>query len=321
MLDLDNTVYDWVAYFAPALRGMCRKLSEMTGIASDTFLEELKAVFKRHGTVEYSFALQELPCLIARNPGVTGVELVAKYRSAIDVFQHRRRLLLRPYPGVREGLALLHEGRYVVVGVTDGRRFQAENRLRQLHLDRVFDALCCVPDHAVPDAETVAAIRREREDYYKSQLRTVILLPHGLRKPSPDVLDFVVGSLEADRDACLYVGDSLARDIAMAQRAGIYDCWAAYGAKVSSLDFGLLVRVTDWPESAVLEAINPSPARLGVFPSFTARSFEDVVGIALTEPGRRPARHPGRLARADSGRSEVGPTMPSLGHEQDADGE
>lgn len=308
-LDLDNTLYDWVAYFAPALRGMCRSLSELTGISSNTLFEELKAVFKKHGTVEYSFALQELPSLIALHPNESGPELVARYRAAIDVFQHRRRAYLRPYPGVRGGIEILHQAGYKVFGVTDSRRFQAENRLRQLRLDRVLDGLCCVPDHTVPDADTISAIRRKSADYYKSELRNIVSLPQGLRKPSPGVLDFVVSALKVEYDLSIYIGDSLTKDVAMAQQAGVYDCWAEYGAKVSPVDFATLVRVTDWNSRAVKDALDPSPGRVKVFPSYTATSFDDVVALALMDPAERPRRHAAPFQARQMSLFEIGPVL------------
>ena len=73
------------------------------GFLSATLYGEFKAVFAAHGTVEYSFALQELPSVKALHPGDSSAELVERYRAVIDVFQHRRRAFLRPYPGVREG--------------------------------------------------------------------------------------------------------------------------------------------------------------------------------------------------------------------------
>lgn len=308
-LDLDNTLYDWVAYFGPALRGMCRSLSEMTGISSNTLFEELKAVFGKHGTVEYSFALQEIPSLIAMHPGESAADLVARYRRAIDVFQHRRRAYLRPYAGVRGGLEILRQSGYMVFGVTDSRQFQAENRLRQLRLDRLFDGLCCVPDHAVPDADTVAAIRRKSADHYKSSLQTVITLPPGLRKPSPGVLDFVVSALKVEYESCIYVGDSLAKDVAMAQRAGIYDCWAQYGTRVSPLDFATVVRVTNWTPRAVKDALDPSPERMKIFPSYVATSFDDVVMLALMRPSERPPQHTNEQSPRQLSLLEIGPAL------------
>lgn len=309
LLDLDNTLYDWVAYFAPALRGMCRTLSEMTGVASSILFDEYKAVFKVHGTIEYSFALQELPSLLARHPSDSAAELVARYRPVVDVFQHRRRAFLRPYPGVLNGLAMLRGAGFQVFGVTDSRRFQAENRLRQLGIDRLIDGLFSVSDHWVPDAETVAIIRRQPSEYYTSHIERISLLPAGLRKPAPEVLQFVQRSLNLEAEACMYVGDSLAKDIAMAQLAGVYDCWAEYGSRVSPVDFSALVRVTDWPNAAVQEALHPSPERLGIFPSFVATSFDAVVALALTPPAERPPRQAFRGRPTQLSLFEVGPAM------------
>jgi FMN phosphatase YigB (HAD superfamily) len=310
LLDLDNTLYDWVSYFAPALRGMCHALSEATGLPSSVLFDELKIVFKAHGTVEYTFALQELPSLRRLHPRDTSAALVARYRPVIEVFQHRRRAYLRPYPGVIAGISVLHEAGFEIFGVTDSRRFQAESRLRQLKLDQMLSGLCCVQDHLVPDADTVAAIRRQAPEHYKSALQHVILLPQGLRKPLPGVLDYVVSSLRIAYDSCLYVGDSLAKDVAMAQAAGIYDCWAAYGTRVSPLDFATLVRVTDWPSKAVRDAVAPSPERLHIFPSFVAESFDSIVSFAVTEPAERPPR---QTPLADRPRQlsllELGPTL------------
>ena len=308
-LDLDNTLYDWVAYFAPALRGMCRCLSEMTGIPSNTIFQELKIVFSKHGTVEYSFALQEIPSLVSMHEGQSASDLVTKYRRAIDVFQHRRRFYLRPYIGVKKGIETLRQAGYSIFGVTESRQFQAENRLRQLRLDLLIDGLCCVPDHAVPDIDTVAAIRRKPAEHYKSALRTIIPLPPGLRKPSPGVLDFIVSALRVDYELCIYAGDSLTKDVAMAQCAGIYDCWAEYGTHVSPLDFATIVRVTNWTGRAVKDAVEPSPSRTKIFPSYIAMSFDDLVALALLKPEERPPQH----ARAHLPRQlsllEIGPTL------------
>ena len=305
-----------VAYFAPALRGMCRALSEMSGLPVATIWSEFKAVFARHGSIEYSFALQELPSVLAMHPGVPAAELVRQYRPVIDVFQHRRRMFLRPYPGVQEGIESLHQAGYEIFGVTDSRRFQAQNRLKQLRLDQQLDGLCCVADHAVPDAETISAIRLHPDDHYTTRLSNVIVLPDGLRKPSPGVIDYVVSSLNIECSACIYVGDSLSKDVAMAQRAGVYDCWASYGANVSPLDFATLVRVTDWSRSAVDDAMNPSPERLGIFPSYTANSFDEVVSLALMEPGERPSRRSQREPWRQMSLFEIGPKLAKWGRQE-----
>jgi hypothetical protein len=95
----------------------------------------------------------------------------------------------------------------------------------------------------------------------------------------------------------------------MAQRAGIYDCWAEYGTRVSALDFATIVRVTNWTPRAVRDAIDPSPMRMKIFPSYTANSFDDLVALALQTPRERPRQHVKRYAARQLSLLEIGPAL------------
>jgi FMN phosphatase YigB (HAD superfamily) len=58
---------------------------------------------------------------------------------------------------------------------------------------------------------------------------------------------------EIDIEPCdaIYVGDSLMKDIAMAQDANITDAFAAYGAAQHREQYELLKKVTHWTEADV----------------------------------------------------------------------
>jgi hypothetical protein len=64
---------------------------------------------------------------------------------------------------------------------------------------------------------------------------------------------------------------------------GVYDCWAAYGTQYSVVDMASLVRVTHWSPAAVASAVDATPDSIGIQPSYTAYSFEDVVKL-VTKP-------------------------------------
>ena len=298
LLDVDNTLYDWIGFFGPALRGMCSRLSELSGIAVSTLYTDFRRVFRKHGTVEYSFALQELQSLNKLHPTVHGSDLVDLYLDAVKVFQFRRRAHLRTYPGVREGLSQLRKAGLRIYAVTDANRFQIIMRLRQLRLDQLLDGVCSVQDHQTVDERELARIRRDPGREYGAAIGRDLVLPVGLRKPNPDVLRWLLQELDVRPTEVVYVGDSLAKDIRMAQESEVYDCWAAYGIRFSSVDMHTLIRVTDWPPEAVQAALSATPQSLGIFPSCTARSFEDVVKIATTSHMYRPPR--GRWRRASS---------------------
>lgn len=278
IFDLDNTLYDWLRYFAPAFRGLCASLAEQSGVPRRELEAEFRTIFDAHGSVEYSFAVQKLPSLLRLHPELHGAELVNRYWSAIELFQHRRRAQLRLYPGVEKGLASLGASRIQRVALTDGHAHHAQMRVRQLGLDRgLLDYVIARPNH--PNDGDLSQIRRYEEDRYRANV-VPLPTPDGLRKPNPELLLWVLDMFKASPAEALVVGDNLVRDVSMAQGAGIADCWAAYGVKYSPIDLCSLLSVTNWPEEAVQLVIHPEPSAVGVNPTFIAHDFADVVRFA-----------------------------------------
>jgi FMN phosphatase YigB (HAD superfamily) len=304
LLDVDNTLYDWLAFFGPAMRQLCSRLSELSGCTVPELYDEFRAVFSERGTVEYTFALQELPALQRKHPDLDGHAIYLRYLSAVDEFQRARRKYLRLYPGVEQGIQTLREAGVVLVAVSDAHRYQLVARLKQLRIQQYFAAVCCVPDHPIPEGTDIRVIRRFEESRYSAQVEA-LLLPSGVRKPSPRVLESVISALNIEPDDAVYVGDSLAKDIAMAKAAGIYDCWAAYGAKFSYVDMETLLRVTHWSTASVA-ALRKSPQDLGILPSAAAKSFAEVVAVVLTEKAHRRARVPSGLTAVQPSLFELG---------------
>jgi len=281
IVDLDNTLYDWLTYFGPAMRGLCTRLAELSGCPTEVLYQEFRDVFSRHGSVEYSFALQELPSLNKLHPNLSRSEIVNRYRGAIDIYQSRRRKYLQLYEGVAEGLQELRSLGITVFALSDAQRFHVVNRLKQLRIADLLDGICCVADHE-HDPDEVKEIRRFAAERYEAKLERELILPEGLRKPDRRVLDWLLEQLDMNPTEALYVGDSLIKDIPMAKAAGVYDCWAIYGTHYSIVDMATLVRVTNWPPAAVAAAIDATPDGVGIRPSHIAYSFADVVNLVTT---------------------------------------
>lgn len=282
IVDLDNTLYDWLTYFGPAMRGLCSRLSELSGCPTQVLYQEFRDVFSRHGSVEYSFALQELPSLRRLHPNLSGPEIVNRYRGAIDIYQSRRRKYLQLYEGVARGLHELRSLGVTIFALSDAQRFHVVNRLKQLRVVDLLNGICCVADHE-QDPDEVNKIRRFPAERYDTKLERELILPAGLRKPDKRVLDWLLEQLDVSPAEAVYVGDSLIKDIPMAKAAGVYDCWAIYGTHYSVVDMATLVRVTDWPPAAVAAAIDATPDGVGIRPSYIAHSFADVVKL-VTKP-------------------------------------
>lgn len=57
--DLDNTLYDWVAYFVPSFYAMAAKVVELLGCDREKLLDDFREVHQRHHDSEQPFALLE----------------------------------------------------------------------------------------------------------------------------------------------------------------------------------------------------------------------------------------------------------------------
>jgi FMN phosphatase YigB (HAD superfamily) len=53
--------------------------------------------------------------------------------------------------------------------------------------------------------------------------------PKDSKKPDVAVLNAIIEDLKLEKELCVYVGDSVNKDITMAIDCGISDVWAEYG--------------------------------------------------------------------------------------------
>jgi phosphoglycolate phosphatase-like HAD superfamily hydrolase len=242
--DLDNTLFDWVEFWYASFKAMLDKLVEESGISEETLVTEFKKVHEKYGTSEYAFSIEELPSLQANFPGQ---DLTKKFDNAIHAFRLARKANLRLYPTVLETLEVLKDKACLIVGYTESMSFYTNYRIRKLGLDRILDYVYSPPDHDLPRG----FVRGYPEERY--QLRRTIPrnIPKGEFKPNPKVLLDIIKGIGAAREETIYVGDSLMKDVLMAQRAVVTDVWARYGLAQNREQYELLRRVTHWTASDV----------------------------------------------------------------------
>jgi predicted HAD superfamily phosphohydrolase YqeG len=99
-------------------------------------------------------------------------------------------------------------------------------------------------------------------------------------KPNPAVLAEICTAEAVAHDDAVYIGDSVARDVLMAKRAGVFAVWAAYGAEHSPAMYDALVRISHWtPQEVERERQLRNEAR-AFSPDFIARrEFSEVLGV------------------------------------------
>ena len=157
---------------------------------------------------------------------------------------------MRLYPDVMSTLQILNRNGVILVAYTESMSFYSNYRFRKLELDQVFDFLYSPPDHALPH-EDVANIRKYPVENYVLKKTVHKFTPEGEKKPNPHILLSILENIGVKPDEAVYVGDSLMKDVAMAQHAGVLDVLAAYGAAQHREQYELLKKVTHWSRADV----------------------------------------------------------------------
>lgn len=275
VLDLDNTLYDWVGYYVPAFRAMLAELSRITGLPENELKASFQRVHQRHGTSEYAFAIEELDVLQEVDQDLSIPERLEKYATAINAFRAVRAERMSLYPGAAEVLGALHREDRQLVAYTDAMMFYATRRLKQLGIEKYFSGLVAPRDHGLPPGVRPEWVRSsDDETKYRPLIPHVEALEPGLAKPNPEILLEIVRDFETRPERSVYVGDSLHRDVYMAQLAGVHDIYASYGRSYPREYFTELVEITHWTDEDV--ARERDLHRISVEPSQVIDSIREL---------------------------------------------
>jgi FMN phosphatase YigB (HAD superfamily) len=263
IVDLDNTVYDWLAAFVPAFYAMVDVAAPLLDVTKEQLLDDLQVIHRLHGDSEHPFALLETEAVRKAFPGKEQSEIVAILDPAFHAFNHLRKQNLKLYDGVRDSLERLSHIGLPVIAYTDARVVNSLFRLSRLDITSLFTRLYA-PAHKAKGLDQV-----DRTDFVR-------LLPPGDRKPNPRTLVDICTEFSVNPTSTVYVGDSLVRDIYMAKRAGVHSAWAKFGTLYDKELWPLLVRVTHWTEDDVeREHVLREQAR-GIEPDCVLRRFTDI---------------------------------------------
>lgn len=244
--DLDNTLYDWVGFFAKAFRAMVDEAVVLLNVDREQLLDDLQAVHQRYHDSERAWSLAETHAAHERWPGTTLDQRKEKLNDAFHAFNRVRKQHLQLYPGVEGTLAAIARRGVPIVAHTEASAINALNRIQRLNLGglltRVYAKEC---GRIVESADT-----------------TIVPVPREIHKPDPRILYEVCREFGVSPESALYVGDSLSRDVGMARQIGMHAAWAAYGTRHAPEDWSTLVRVTHWTREDV-ERVKQTEAQLG----------------------------------------------------------
>jgi len=250
IFDLDNTLYNWVDFFAPCFRGMVHALARETGLSEETLYTEFKAVYFKRGSLEWAFSVQELPSL----QNVELEELRDYIRVAKGVFKRVREVNLQAYPRAKETLQRLRDEGYKIVAATNSPKYHAQRRLQELKIDRFFDLLIAWEGYEIPDDIPLVDefTTSETSNPYSGPLADRSLtVPEHLLKPNVEMYKLVCQQEGFCSDNSWVIGDSIRKDLEPGLSLGLNAIWAKYGTHFEEKNWETLLRITHWDPAKI----------------------------------------------------------------------
>jgi FMN phosphatase YigB (HAD superfamily) len=276
--DLDNTLYDWVTYFATAFGAMVDETLDVVPVGREHLLGEFKAVHQTYGDSEVPFALLELPSVQAHFRTSDRVRLREQLAAPLAAFNRVREATLKLYPGVLETLEELSRAGWKIVGYTEASWINAARRLGALSLLPYFSHVYVSAHRYQPHPNP--------EKQSEMPPNFISVAPQD-RKPNPHILIEVCREEDVSPSDAWYVGDSRTRDVPMAKAAGVVAVWARYGCGYDRALWQTLVRVTHWTERDL--AVEQERAAMpSVKPDYIIDRFDELLDVTCV---RRAAAH------------------------------
>lgn len=262
--DLDNTVYDWYAAFIPAFYAMVESAVEILACDREQLLDEFKAVHVVRHNVEHPFSLLETPTYKRFAADLGSDAARTKIDPAFYAFNKVRKANLTLFPTVGNVFSELRAAGVTLVAFTDSSYHAVLWRLEKLEISQFFAHVYC---------------RARPADGSQSEMATptvnVIELPAHEAKPDPRIIWDIAERESVALDEMIYVGDSLAKDILMAKRAGCASVWARYGSSVAAENYSRLIRISHWDSSAIERELATRKEADQVKPDFVCNTALD----------------------------------------------
>ncbi|MBA3577207.1 MAG: HAD-IA family hydrolase [Sphingomonas sp.] len=276
--DFDNTLYDWVGYFVPSFYEMVDVAAEILGCDRDTLLSDFRRVHQAHGDSEHPFSLLETETVLRAFPNKDRAYVAEALDEAFHAFNRARKKHLRLYDGVLATLKVLDGCGIRIIGHTEARPLAVRDRLNRLGLSEFFPRVYCRERALVHQA-----VRKEE----RTEGPELIELSHHQQKPSPTVLLEICEREGIAAESAVYVGDSLFKDISMANAARVFAVWVKFGANVDPKFYANLVAISHWSDDDVEHARKFAHSERPAHPDFILESsfaeiqrvFEDSIGV------------------------------------------
>jgi phosphoglycolate phosphatase len=244
----------------------------ISGVNYDDLVDSLHLKNQKLGTIEHPFALIDTEIICDRYAAYSREERIDLFMPAFRAFDRERRRRLSLYPGAEDLLNYCKSFGVRVIALSEAHVPAVHSRLELLDVEKFFRIIYCVRPRGFEKEGRFDRIKRKLDSQYR-------LIDFGLKKPDPMFISSVMREQSLRRSNAIYVGDSLDRDIRIANDAGIQSAWAAYGVRHNEKNAEFLVRLSHWTADEV-EAYKARARLREAVPNFElSQSLEELIPI------------------------------------------
>ncbi|MCI9217278.1 HAD family hydrolase [Lachnospiraceae bacterium 42-17] len=265
--DLDDTLYSWINFFVPAFYEMVDALVNITGIEKNVLINEYKTIHQQYHNVEYPFSTLQLPSIKGKYASYSDVELKNILNEAFHRFNSVRKYNLKLFPGVYDTLNILYKKGIKIIGYSDSTEENGYYRLKKLGIECLFERIY-LSDSQFKNDKNI--IKPEKIEIVQT------------RKPDPDTLLQICKRENITTDDAIYVGDSLTKDVYMADCANIESIWMTGGKTEPDL-YSKLVAISHWTQYDFEQEkkLKDKCSELNIRPSYEIMNFNEILDIVL----------------------------------------
>jgi phosphoglycolate phosphatase len=245
------------------------------GCDRDALLHDFRRIHQASGDSEHPYSLLETDIVRRAFPNKDRSQVAAILDEAFHTFNRERKKRLKLYDGVSDSLERLVDYGIHIVGHTESRPLAVRDRIYRLGLSKYFKRVYC--RERATSHSGVEIVHPETD---------LVELSRHQAKPAPAVLREICAREGIEPSKTAYVGDSLFKDVSMANAAGVAAAWAKYGTQVLAHDYERLVAVSHWSDEDVQRARAFSMGAVPAQPDFVLeRGFDELLPVFGLEAG------------------------------------
>lgn len=251
----------------------------------DEITSDLKKVHQRHHNSEHPFSLAETD--IVKNWLNEGHE-ISELDPAFHAFNKERKSRLSTFEGIKETLSILLKSNINIIAHSDSNSLAVIDKLSRLGLIDYFSKIYCVKDGDTqhPNGGPLSSTF-ETFPYQK-----IHHLEIWEKKPNPEIINHIMRENDLTTENTFYVGDSLSKDIYMANKAKIHSIWAKYGNIHNPEYYEKLLRISHWSDDDIEMEKKLRGIAADTVPEFVCNSgFYEVLEFLGLKPKESTVEH------------------------------